>query len=471
MPVRSTAMPRQARCNLPSAGCYHVTNRGVARQEIYRDDDDHRLFAVLLGWSASRFRWRLLAFCHMPNHFHLVVMAERERLSRGMHLLGFRYAQAFNDRHARVGHLFQDRFHAAVVDSDEYLEAACAYVLDNPLRAQLCASRDEWPWLEASGGAGRRLGRVDRRQRRRPRADRRDLAGAAVQLPIAERVLGLHHLVDLRRALVDDRGARVPEVALDAVLAPSSRTSRTPGSRGAPPRRPTRSRATSPATSRASSACPCPSSRRPAARAASTSRSRAPSSRSCPARTGSGRSPGRTSPARARTRPSARGRRGRRRSAPAATVKRPWSSECMAISKPWPSSPIRFSAGTSTFSKKSSPVEPAQMPSLCSVSRRREPLHALLEHEGADSLVRRRRVGLREDELVVGDRRVRDPVLLAVQDVDVALAARGRPHRGDVGAGARLGQPEAGELLALRLRGRASAASAPRCRRRAAIAS
>ena len=81
-----------------------------------------------------------------------------------------------------------------------------------------------------------------------------------------------------------------------------------------------------------------------------------------------------------------------------------------------------------------------------------------------DPLVPRRRVGLREDERVVGDRRVRDPVLLAVQDVDVALAARGRAHRRDVRAGARLGQPEAGELLALRLRRRASAASAPRCR-------
>jgi hypothetical protein len=71
---------------------------------------------------------------------------------------------------------------------------------------------------------------------------------------------------------------------------------------------------------------------------------------------------------RARTRLSAPGRHGSRRTAPAATVKRPWSSPYIAISKPWPSSPMRFSAGTSTFSKKSSPVEPAQMPSLFSVS-------------------------------------------------------------------------------------------------------
>ena len=62
--------------------------------------------------------------------------------------------------------------------------------------------------------------------------------------------------------------------------------------------------------------------------------------------------------------------------APAATVNRPWSSPYIAISKPWPSSPTRFSAGTSTFSKKSSPVEPAQTPSLCSVSRVVTPGHS-----------------------------------------------------------------------------------------------
>jgi REP element-mobilizing transposase RayT len=140
-------MPRHPRADLPAAGCYHVTNRGVARQAIYRDDVDHRRFAGLLGSTAVRFGWRLLATCHMPNHFHLVVMTELERLSRGMHHLGFRYARGFNDRHDRVGHLFQERFHAALVDGDDYLETVCDYVLDNPLRARLCTSRDEWPWL------------------------------------------------------------------------------------------------------------------------------------------------------------------------------------------------------------------------------------------------------------------------------------------------------------------------------------
>lgn len=140
-------MPRHPRLVLPPFGAYHVTNRGVARQSISRDDDDRRLFVSLLRLATRRWRWQLLAWCLMPNHFHLVVTSELERLSRGMHLVGFRYAQSFNDRHERVGHLFQNRFSAYVIEADEYFVSACEYVLDNPVRACLCATRDDWPWL------------------------------------------------------------------------------------------------------------------------------------------------------------------------------------------------------------------------------------------------------------------------------------------------------------------------------------
>jgi putative transposase len=128
-------------------GVYHVTTRGVARQDIFRDDDDHHLFVRLLRLAVQRWRWQLLAYCLMPNHFHLVVTTQLERLSRGMHLLNFRYAQAFNDRYDRVGHLFQGRFGARVVETDEHFTAACAYVLDNAARAGLCGARDDWPWI------------------------------------------------------------------------------------------------------------------------------------------------------------------------------------------------------------------------------------------------------------------------------------------------------------------------------------
>jgi hypothetical protein len=91
-------------------------------------------------------------------------------------------------------------------------------------------------------------------------------------------------------------------------------------------------------------------------------------------------------------------------------------------------------------------------PELVLLVARGEAVPALLQEERGDALVRGLRVGLREDERVVGHRGVGDPALLAVQDVRVALAAGGRLHRGDVRARRRLGQPEAGELLAARLR-------------------
>jgi REP element-mobilizing transposase RayT len=83
----------------------------------------------------------------MTNHFHFVVHAKLESISRGMHLLNARYAQGFNHRYERVGHLFQGRFYSGYVEGDDAIETVCDYVLDNPIRAGLCARRDQWPWL------------------------------------------------------------------------------------------------------------------------------------------------------------------------------------------------------------------------------------------------------------------------------------------------------------------------------------
>ena len=66
---------------------------------------------------------------------------------RGMHLLKFRHAQAFNARYDRVGHLFQGRFDARVIEGDEHFITVCEYVFDNPVRAGLCDARADWPWL------------------------------------------------------------------------------------------------------------------------------------------------------------------------------------------------------------------------------------------------------------------------------------------------------------------------------------
>jgi putative transposase len=140
--ARFDAMPRTRRHDLPPLGIFHLTMRGVDGSDIYRDDDDRYRFLRLLRLATNISEWRLLAYCLMRNHFHLVVDGELERISKGMHALAFRHAQTFNRRHERRGHLFQGRFHTRVVETEEHLGTVCAYVLAN---AERVGVRD-WPW-------------------------------------------------------------------------------------------------------------------------------------------------------------------------------------------------------------------------------------------------------------------------------------------------------------------------------------
>lgn len=141
-------MARQPRNELGD-GVFHVTSRGVAKCRTFHDRDDFGVFVCLLRDAVGRFEWLVHAWCLMPNHYHLVVETVQPLLSNGMQRLNGRYAQGFNHRYGRVGHLFQGRFGAYLVEQDEHLEAACAYVLDNPRRAGLVERADRWPWRGA----------------------------------------------------------------------------------------------------------------------------------------------------------------------------------------------------------------------------------------------------------------------------------------------------------------------------------
>lgn len=138
-------MPRTPRRDLPD-GIFHVTCRGVARALLFRDTLDYVALRAQLREVIRRFDWSVYAYCLMPNHYHLILETEREHLSAGMHRLNFLYAQRFNRRHDRTGHLFQNRFKTSVIESDAHLVAAIVYVKDNPVRAHLCEQAGDWPW-------------------------------------------------------------------------------------------------------------------------------------------------------------------------------------------------------------------------------------------------------------------------------------------------------------------------------------
>ena len=138
-------MARLARTQLPD-GIYHVFTKGVEGCDVFRDERDRVTFLELLRACGHRFRWRCYALCLMTTHYHLVIATTRKRLSDGHHLLNGIYAQRFNRRYAREGHLFGRRFGSRVVEDEQYLYRASYYVVENPVRAGLCDRWEDWPW-------------------------------------------------------------------------------------------------------------------------------------------------------------------------------------------------------------------------------------------------------------------------------------------------------------------------------------
>jgi len=104
---------------LESAGAlYHVTSRGDRREAIYDDDEDRGAFPDVLGAAIEDFNWVCHAYSLMGNHYHLVIETPDANLSKGMRQLNGVYTQFSHRRHRRVGHLFQGRYKAILVDED-----------------------------------------------------------------------------------------------------------------------------------------------------------------------------------------------------------------------------------------------------------------------------------------------------------------------------------------------------------------
>jgi REP-associated tyrosine transposase len=146
-------VPRQPRSLLPD-GVYHVMGRGAGSISVFREDEDRTRFLSLLLAVERRAGWSFHALCLMSTHYHLVFASTRERLSWGMHRLNSRYAQEFNEKYGRSGHLFGDRFACRVVENERYLATLCRYVVLNPVRIGLCERAHDWPWSYSRYGVG-----------------------------------------------------------------------------------------------------------------------------------------------------------------------------------------------------------------------------------------------------------------------------------------------------------------------------
>lgn len=138
-------MARHAR-QLSESGIYHVMLRGINKQAIFLDDEDRERFLSGLAIVKELSDCRILAYCLMTNHVHLVIRTGNEPIGLVIKRLGIRYVGWHNRKHGRVGHLFQDRFASRPVDDDSYLITLLRYVWNNPVEAGLSARPDTYRW-------------------------------------------------------------------------------------------------------------------------------------------------------------------------------------------------------------------------------------------------------------------------------------------------------------------------------------
>ncbi len=146
-------MSRPLRIEFPGA-TYHVTARGDRREAIFVDDTDRAGLLDVLAQGLQRFDAVALAYCLMGNHYHFVLQTRQAKLSRLMRHVNGVYTQRFNRRHGQVGHLFQGRFKAILVDTDAYLLTLCRYVELNPVRAGWAADPLAWAWSSCRAHVG-----------------------------------------------------------------------------------------------------------------------------------------------------------------------------------------------------------------------------------------------------------------------------------------------------------------------------
>jgi len=147
-------MARPLRIEYPGA-VYHITSRGNEKKPVYKDDQDRKNFLFILDKVNKRYHWLCHAYCLMDNHFHLLIETPEGNLSIGMRQLNGVYTQAFNKRHRRVGHLFQGRYKAILIQKDSHLLVVCRYVVQNPVRAGLVEDPAQWRWSSYGAAAGR----------------------------------------------------------------------------------------------------------------------------------------------------------------------------------------------------------------------------------------------------------------------------------------------------------------------------
>ena len=147
-------MARKPRIHFPGA-VYHVMLRGNGGQDIFFCPSDRARLYSLLQEGIEKYKYRVHAFCLMANHLHILIQIAENPLSKIIQNISFRYTRYINKTQKKTGHLFQGRYKAILIDADSYLLQVVRYIHNNPLRAKIVHTSEEYPWSSHHAYLGR----------------------------------------------------------------------------------------------------------------------------------------------------------------------------------------------------------------------------------------------------------------------------------------------------------------------------
>ena len=137
-------MSRPLRIHLPDL-IYHVVNRGNNRQVVFAQDIDYEHYLKILKRYKEKFQFKIFAYCLMTNHIHLLLKtSEAETISNIMKAVTIAHTRYYHHKYTASGHVWQGRFKSPIVSDDEYLLTLMRYIEQNPVRAGIAASPEEY---------------------------------------------------------------------------------------------------------------------------------------------------------------------------------------------------------------------------------------------------------------------------------------------------------------------------------------
>ncbi|MED4014472.1 transposase [Sutcliffiella cohnii] len=138
-------MARKAR-DISKSGIYHIMLRGINQQTIFEDSEDKKRFLETLEKIKKENTYELYGYCLMDNHVHLLLKETAEPISMIMKRISSSYVYWYNNKYARCGHLFQERFKSEKVEDSKYFLVALRYIHQNPVKAGLAKNIHECKW-------------------------------------------------------------------------------------------------------------------------------------------------------------------------------------------------------------------------------------------------------------------------------------------------------------------------------------